>query len=90
MKTASEVIRRHEQQLHAQLNKAVHVARDGNWMKISLEIVPSEDDPFAWLRAHDAAGEQLAQVKVAAGFRLSQSAAENWVDNGFERPASRD
>ena len=90
VKTASEVIRRHEQQLHAQLNKALYVARDGLWIKVSLEIVPAEDDPYAWLRAHDAAGEQLAQVKVAAGFKLSQSAAESWVDNGYERPAGRD
>ena len=90
VKTASEVIRRHEQQLHAQLNKALYVARDGNWLKVSLEIVPAEDDPYAWLRAHDAAGEQLAQVKVAASFKLSQSAAEAWVDVGFERPAGRD
>jgi len=90
VKTASEVIRRHEQQLHAQLNKALYVARDGEWIKVSLEIVPAEDDPYAWLRAHDAAGEQLAQVKVAANFKLSQSAAEHWVDAGFERPAGRD
>ncbi|MGC3946789.1 MAG: hypothetical protein QM762_20105 [Chryseolinea sp.] len=90
VKTASEVIRRHEQQLHAQLNKALHVARDGNWIKVTLEIVPAEDDPFAWLRAHDAAGEPLAQVKVGANFRFSQSAVEAWVDNGFERPAGRD
>jgi len=90
VKTASEVIRRHEQQLHAQLNKALHVARDGNWIKVTLEIVPAEEDPYAWLRAHDAAGEQLAQVKVAANFRFSQAAVEAWVDNGFERPAGRD
>ncbi|MFG6416298.1 hypothetical protein ACG02S_20595 [Roseateles sp. DC23W] len=90
VKTASEVIRRHEQQLHAQLNKALHVARDGNWIKVTLEIVPAEDDPYAWLRAHDAAGGQLAQVKVAANFRFSQSTVEAWVDNGFERPAGRD
>lgn len=90
VKTASEVIRRHEQQLHAQLNKALHVARDGNWIKVSLEIVPAEEDAYAWLRAHDAAGDALAQVKVPAHFRFSQSAAEAWVDNGFERPAGRD
>ena len=90
VKTASEVIRRHEQQLHAQLNKSLHVARDGHWLKIALEIVPAEDEPHAWLRAFDAAGERLAEVKVAAGFRLSQAAADAWVDGGFERPASRD
>ena len=90
VKTASEVLRRHEQQLHAQLNKALYVARDGNWLKISLEIVPAEDDPYAWLSAHDAAGERIAQVKVSAGFKLSQANAEAWVDGGYERPAGRD
>jgi len=90
VKTASEVIARHQQQLHAQLNKSVHVARDGAWMKIALEIVPAEDDPYAWLSAFDAAGERLAQVKVAANFRFTQASAEAWVDNGFERPAGRD
>ncbi|WP_299510087.1 hypothetical protein, partial [uncultured Limnohabitans sp.] len=45
VKTASEVIRRHEQQLHAQLNKTLYVARDGAWLKLTLEIVPAEDDP---------------------------------------------
>lgn len=90
VKTASEVIRRHEQQLHAQLNKTLYVARDGAWLKLTLEIVPAEDDPYAWLRAFDAAGEPLAQVKVAAGFRFTQSAAEAWVDAGFERPAGAD
>ncbi len=90
VKTAHEVIRRHEQQLHAQLNKTLYVARDGAWLKISLEIVPAEDEPYAWLRAHDAAGDPMAQVKVPAHFRFSQSTAESWVDNGFERPAGRD
>ena len=53
VKTASEVIRRHEQQLHAQLNKTLYVARDGAWIKVTLEIVPAEDDPYAWLAAFD-------------------------------------
>ncbi|MCE4556320.1 hypothetical protein [Pelomonas cellulosilytica] len=90
VKTAHEVIRRHEQQREAQLNKALYVARDGAWLKITLEIVPAEEEPYAWLRAQDAAGEPLAEFKVAASFRLTQSAAEAWVDGGFERPAGRD
>ncbi|WP_394326322.1 alpha-N-arabinofuranosidase, partial [Pelomonas sp. Root1237] len=40
------------------LTDKVYVARDGNWLKITLEIVPAEDDPYAWLSAHDAAGER--------------------------------
>lgn len=90
VKTASEVIRRHEQQLHAQLNKTLYVARDGAWLKLTLEIVPSEDEPHAWLQAQDATGNALARVKVAANFRFTQAAAEAWVDQGFERPASAD
>jgi len=90
VKTASEVIRRHEQQLHAQLNKTLYVARDGAWIKITLEIVPAEDEAYGWLRAQDAAGLALAQVKVPASYRFNQAAAETWVDAGFERPAGRD
>ncbi len=90
VKTASEVIRRHEQQLHAQLNKTLHVAHDGVWTKVTLEIVPAEDEPYGWLRAHDASGADLAQVKVPASFRFNQATAQAWVDAGFERPAGRD
>src|ERR1700679_4168694 len=68
VKTASEVLRRHEQQLHAMLHKRVTVespSGDGE-LAITLEIVPSEADPYALLTAFDAFGEQLAQGKVAS------------------------
>src|ERR1700761_2542315 len=53
VKTASEVLRRHEQQLHAQLHKRVSVdAVEGEGeLEITLDIVPSEDDPYALLTA---------------------------------------
>ncbi|MFO1252105.1 hypothetical protein [Inhella sp.] len=86
VKTASEVIQRHEQQLKAQLHKSLYVAQDGEWLKISLEIVPLEDEPYALLRAEDGAGKQLAEVRVPAEFRFTKAAAEAWVANGFERP----
>src|SRR5258707_10292648 len=64
VKTASEVLRRHEQQLRAQLHKEVRVASaDGNdELDITLDIVPDEDEPYALLTALDTFGEQLAQV----------------------------
>ncbi len=89
VKTASEVLRRHEQQLHAQLHKRVTVAAvTGNGdLEITLDIVPEEDEPYALLTARDAFGEQLAQVQVAANFKFSRASAERWVENEFRRPS---
>ena len=88
VKTASEVLRRHEQQLHALLHKRVTVdspSGDGE-LAVTLDIVPSEDDPYALLTAFDAFGEQLAQVKVAPNFKLGKANAAAWVEDGFRRP----
>ncbi|MDE1182244.1 hypothetical protein [Paraburkholderia sp.] len=88
VKTASEVLRRHEQQLRAQLHKSVSVASaDGeDELQITLDIVPDEDDPYALLTALDPFGERLAQVRVAPNFKLSKASAVAWVDNEFRRP----
>ena len=42
VKTASEVLRRHEQQLHAQLHKNLFVATDEGQIKVMFDIVPDE------------------------------------------------
>ncbi|SIT48950.1 conserved hypothetical protein [Paraburkholderia ribeironis] len=88
VKTASEVLRRHEQQLRAQLHKEVRVASaDGNdELDITLDIVPDEDEPYALLTALDIFGEQLAQVQVAPSFKLNKASAAAWVENEFRRP----
>ena len=89
VKTASEVLRRHEQQLRAQLHKSVRVAAatGDEDLEITLDIVPDEDEPYALLTALDAFGEQLAQVQVAANFKLSKASAASWVENAFRRPS---
>jgi hypothetical protein len=86
VKTASEVLRRHEQQLHAQLHKSLKLDTPGGRLQILLDIVPDEDNPYALLSARDEAGEQIAQVRVPAGFRLNESSAAAWVENEFQRP----
>jgi hypothetical protein len=86
VKTASEVLRRHEQQLQAQLHKKVWVDIDASSYSITLDIVPDEDDPYAMLTAHDAQGTQLARVRVAASFKLSRESATAWVIDDFRRP----
>src|SRR6476619_4878305 len=57
VKTASEVLRRHEQQLQAQLNKHLSIGAGSERVRVSLQIVPDEDNPHAVLRAHDESGE---------------------------------
>jgi hypothetical protein len=86
VKTASEVLRRHEQQRHAMLHKDVTVRANGEDMTVTLDIVPDEDDPYADLRALDSFGAPLAHVRVSAGFKLSKTSAQAWVDNDFRKP----
>ena len=56
VKTASEVLRRHEQQLHAQLHKSLFVMAPSGRVEVSLDIVPDDDDAHALLTAVDAEG----------------------------------
>ena len=86
VKTASEVLRRHEQQLHAQLHKRVKVDTAQGRIEVTLDIVPDDDSPYALLAAHDAGGGRLAQLRVPAGFRLSDSSASAWIEGGYQRP----
>ena len=71
VKTAAEVLRRHEQQLHAQLHKSLRLSTPSGTIDVTLDIVPDEDDPHALLAAQDVFGEALAQVRVAPNFKLT-------------------
>ena len=86
VKTASEVLRRHEQQLHALLHKNFTVDAPSGRLRVALDIVPDEYEPYAELSAHDEFGEELARVRVSPGFKLTRQSASAWVANGFERP----
>jgi hypothetical protein len=86
VKTASEVLRRHEQHLHATLHKEVTVPLETGRLRVTLTIVPDDDDAHALLAAHGADGDLLAQVRVPANFRLNLASASAWVDGGFRKP----
>jgi len=86
VKTASEVLRRHEQQRHAMLHREVDVDGPQGRITVTLDIVPDEDDPHAILAARDTAGTELARYRVSAGFRLSRTSASAWVADGLGRP----
>ena len=87
VKTANEVVRRHEQQLHALLHKSVKVSVEGEIIEVTLDITPDDDAPYAVMSAHDRFGECLAQVTVDAGFKLNDRSAEAWVRQAYKAPA---
>ena len=87
VKTAAEVIRRHEQQLHATLHKQQVVVTDAARWLVTLDIVPDEFDPHALLAAADDGGEPVAQQRVRPDFRLTAASAAAWVESGFRKPA---
>jgi len=89
VKTASEVLRRHEQQLHAMLHKSITVSIDGATITVTLDIVPDEDDPYATLAAADENGDRLGSVRVSPTFKLNRDSAEAWIGNDYKRPSGR-
>ena len=86
VKTASEFVRRSEQQLHATLHQSVTVNSNTGRVTVLLDIIPDDDNPSATLIAQDEAGDTLAQVLVEAGFKLNRNTAQAWVDAGFAKP----
>ncbi|MBC7704043.1 MAG: hypothetical protein H7274_08920 [Rhodoferax sp.] len=88
VKTAAEVIRRHEQQLHAQLNRNLTVTANGRRIRVALAIVPDEDGATASLVAVDDAGEELGRAPVSPAFKLTVTSALAWAQSGFVRPGS--
>ncbi|MDO9405388.1 MAG: hypothetical protein Q7T87_15245 [Polaromonas sp.] len=87
VKTASEFVRRHEQQLHATLHQRITVTAGGDRVTVALDIVPDEDHPHALLSARNADDTLLAEIRVASSYKLSRSGAVAWVENGFPKPA---
>lgn len=88
VKTAAEFVRRHEQQLHAALHQSVDIAHNGERVSVSLDIEPDEENPSATLRATDAAGDMLAEVRVAPAFKLTRASASAWAEADFGQPSS--
>ena len=86
VKTAHEVVRRHEQHQQALLHKTEWVESVAGRVLVKLDVVPDEDDPHALLSAFDDDGLELARLRVGAGFKLNASSAGAWVDADYARP----
>ena len=86
VKTANEVLRRHEQQLHAQLHKSLYIGTEHGQVKIVLDIVPDDEHPYALLSAFDQDGGELARVRAQAAFKLNATSAAAWIEGGYRKP----
>ncbi len=87
VKTANEVLRRHEQQLYAQLNRNVSITVGERRIRVALAIVPDEEGATASLLAQDDYGEELGRAAVSPAFKLTVRSALAWAEGGFLRPA---
>ncbi len=81
VKTAGEILLRHEQSARERLHKSlVYTADDGTRVRLDLDLVEDDDDPHAVLSAcDDVTGELLKSERVVPGFKLSAAAGERFV-----------
>ena len=84
VKTATEVIRRHEHHARALLHKTLTYTRaDGVRVRADLDVAPDEDDPHAILAlVDDVTGEALRSGRVAPSFKLTAARLEKFADTG--------
>ncbi|OYU46193.1 MAG: hypothetical protein CFE44_03420 [Burkholderiales bacterium PBB4] len=92
VKTASEFLRRSEQQRHAELHQSLEVTarlqgQDAR-ITVALDITPDEEHPSARLTATDEGGDVLAHVPVAPSFKLNRASAIRWAEAGFAKPTA--
>ncbi len=64
--------------------RAVSVTVRGRQWEVSLRLVPDEYEPHALLTAHDELGEQVAEERVVADFRLTEGVARSWIEGDFQ------
>lgn len=84
IKTASEVLRRHEQAARERLHKSLsYESETGQRVRVDLDIIPDDDDPHALLSAFDdVTNELIRRGRVGAMFKLTRASALHFVATG--------
>jgi hypothetical protein len=84
IKTANEILLRHEQSARESLHKSRTITDDhGKRVRVEFDIVQDEDDPHAILAAFDdESGAELRRVRAAPTFKLSEASAQRFVRTG--------
>ncbi|HEX5659368.1 MAG TPA: hypothetical protein VFX59_19370 [Polyangiales bacterium] len=84
VKTASEVLMRHEQAARESMRKSRTITDgQGRRLRVDLEIQPDEDDPHAVITVIDLnSGEERDKVRVPPDFKLSAASAQRFARSG--------
>ncbi len=91
VKTASEVLRRHEQSARARLHRSITFVDDepstegSRRIRADLDLAPDDEDPHAILALFDdATSERLRSGRVTASFRLDAANVKRWMQSNGE------
>ena len=81
VKTASEVLLRHQQSARAALHRTISFAgENGQRVRADLDIAQDDDDPHAILKlVVDATGEEIRTGRVPPSFKLSAANVTRWA-----------
>jgi hypothetical protein len=83
IKTAREVLLRHEQAARARLHRTFSYADDSRRIRIDVDIVPDDDDPHAIIRAFDEQTQELIRDgRTSPSFKLTAQSAARFVRTG--------
>ena len=84
VKTASEVLRRHEQAARERLHRTLSFVTDaGQRLRVDLDLVADDDDPHAILRVYDeGTDEEVRSGRVSPAFKLNAATVQRFVRTG--------
>ena len=84
VKTANEIVRRHEQAARERLHRTLSFTTDaGLRLRVDLDIVPDDDDPHALLAVFDElSGERLKGGRVSPTFKLTATTVQRFLRTG--------
>ncbi len=84
VKTATEVLKRHEQAARERLHKSMAFTTDaGQRLRVELDIQPDDDDPHAILAVHDDTTDELLRSgRVSPAFKLNATTVQRFVKSG--------
>jgi hypothetical protein len=84
VKTATEVLRRHEHAARERLHKTLRfTSDDGQRLRVQFDIQPDDDDPHAILGVFDEATDEPVRTgRVNSTFKMTAQAIQRFVRTG--------
>jgi hypothetical protein len=84
VKTANEILKRHEQAARERLHRTFNYSDDeGRRIRADLDVVPDDDDPHAILAIFDEGEDvELRRGRVSPAFKLTAQAVQRYLRTG--------